>query len=251
MSKILVNTVSGSVSIADMGVSVSGFEQYTISPVNYPDWARSSDVVVQIGNGTLVVNDGSTNLSISDGVDLIKGIFPKTIVISNFSNTTIDFPHYMIHRGRSFSIEHVYTLQNGDVHDHAIVTPATGTRYAHVIMILNASGDTELMLYESPSLNLGSEISATKRNRNGANSNTTKIYNFSNLTSVGTRICWQRYGQGTSGEHGSNSPIVSSESAEYILKANTTYLYRVFSNSNSNIIFTGLHWYEYDYVVDV
>ena len=40
-------------------------------------WAASSDVVTEVGASNLVVNDGSFDLNISDGIDLIKGIFSR------------------------------------------------------------------------------------------------------------------------------------------------------------------------------
>lgn len=81
MSKILRNDTVSDIVIDDTGVTIQPGvgNQYTIPPVDYLLWAESSDVITKIGAGNLVVNDGSSDLSISDGTDLIKGIFPKTI----------------------------------------------------------------------------------------------------------------------------------------------------------------------------
>jgi len=90
MSKILKNNTASAVVIDDTGVTVPASGQYTISPVDYPIFAASSDVITSVSdvpNPTLTVNDGSNDLSISDGVDLIKGIFPNSVTIEGVNNT--------------------------------------------------------------------------------------------------------------------------------------------------------------------
>jgi hypothetical protein len=80
MSKILLNNTALPVSIADTGVTVPASGSYTIPPNDYLLWAASSNIVTKVGDSTLTVNDGSFNLSISDGIDLIKGIFQTCLV---------------------------------------------------------------------------------------------------------------------------------------------------------------------------
>lgn len=77
MSKIVKNSTESDVAISDVGITVPASGQFTIAPQEYLIWAASNDIILLIGNGTLVINDGSSDLSISDGVDLIKGIFPS------------------------------------------------------------------------------------------------------------------------------------------------------------------------------
>lgn len=55
---------------------------YTIPPQDYLLWAASSDIITQVGLGDIVVNDGSFDLNISDGIDLIKGIYPQYYVFN-------------------------------------------------------------------------------------------------------------------------------------------------------------------------
>lgn len=80
MAKILENSSGSTVVVADTGVSIPNNSQYTIPPQDYLLWAASSNAITYIGNGELVVNDGSFDLSISDGIDLLKGIFPTELV---------------------------------------------------------------------------------------------------------------------------------------------------------------------------
>lgn len=79
MSKILHNATGGTIFVNDTGVSIASGANYVIPPQDYLLWAASNNVITFIGAGDLIVNDGSSNLSISDGTDLIKGIFPTTI----------------------------------------------------------------------------------------------------------------------------------------------------------------------------
>jgi hypothetical protein len=75
----------------DTGITVPGSGQYVIPPQDYDLWASSSDVVAPIGLTTLVVNDGSGDLNPSDGIDLIKGIFPSTVIVSSVTDpVTVD-----------------------------------------------------------------------------------------------------------------------------------------------------------------
>lgn len=76
MSKILKNNTGSIVPIPDTGFEVPASGQLLIQPENDKLFAGSDDTVTLIGDGTLTVNDGTQDLSISDGVDLIKGIFP-------------------------------------------------------------------------------------------------------------------------------------------------------------------------------
>lgn len=77
MSKILKNTTNQIISVNDTGVSIPASGQYAIPPQDYLLWAASSNAISYIGSGNLVVNDGSVDLNISDGTDLLKGLYPK------------------------------------------------------------------------------------------------------------------------------------------------------------------------------
>lgn len=88
--KILKNQTLSPIVISDVGISVPASPAtYTIPEQDYLLWAASSNIVTQIGNGNIVVSDGSFDLSISEGTDLIKGLFPKEIT-STFKNDSVD-----------------------------------------------------------------------------------------------------------------------------------------------------------------
>ena len=83
MSKILKNNTGAAIIIADVGsVSIPASPgSYTIPPQDYLLWAQSSDIITYLNDTpptpSITVNDGSFDLNPSDGVDLIKGIFPR------------------------------------------------------------------------------------------------------------------------------------------------------------------------------
>jgi len=89
MSKILKNNTGSPVSINDVGQTVPASSQLTIQPQDYLLYAASDDVITLIGAATLTVNDGSNDLSISDGSKLIQGIFPNPIGINGSDGTQI------------------------------------------------------------------------------------------------------------------------------------------------------------------
>jgi hypothetical protein len=89
MAKIIKNTINSIVLVEDTGVSLAPLSNYTIPPQDYWLWAASSNVVTFVGDGTLIVNDGSEDLSISDGIDIIKGLFPTKVKVEPSPNQII------------------------------------------------------------------------------------------------------------------------------------------------------------------
>jgi hypothetical protein len=82
MAKIIKNNTGSAVSIDDAGVTVPASGQYTIQTTDDLLFAGSSDVVTLVGDATLTVNDGTNDLTISDGIDLIKGLFPSSVELA-------------------------------------------------------------------------------------------------------------------------------------------------------------------------
>lgn len=89
MSKILKNTTASIVSIDDVGQSVPASGQLTILPIDDLLYRNSSDTVTLVGNETLIVSDGTDDLEISDGIDLIKGLFQNKINLVDETGASI------------------------------------------------------------------------------------------------------------------------------------------------------------------
>lgn len=93
MSKILKNQTASSIFISDTGVLLPASPvTFTIPPEDYLIWAASSDIIgfvsTPVATPDVIVSDGSSDLNISDGVDLIKGIFPNPIGIQGGTDQT-------------------------------------------------------------------------------------------------------------------------------------------------------------------
>jgi hypothetical protein len=91
VSKILNNTTASPVFVSDTGVSIAANGSYTIPEQDYLLWAASSNIVSLVGAATVTVSDGSYVLSISDGINLIKGIYPSLIKAVPYGNTNLQF----------------------------------------------------------------------------------------------------------------------------------------------------------------
>jgi len=83
MSKILKNNTGSTITIVDVGsvTILASPGSYTIPPQDYLLWAQSSDIIAFLNDASptpsITVTDGSFDLNVSDGVDLIKGIHPR------------------------------------------------------------------------------------------------------------------------------------------------------------------------------
>lgn len=105
MSKILKNNTGSDIVIGDTGVTVTTSTNLTIPPFEYNLYAESDDIIPLIGNNSIIVNDGSKDLSPSQGINLIQGNFPTAAggvggynlydpvhVVVDCSNTQITLP---------------------------------------------------------------------------------------------------------------------------------------------------------------
>lgn len=88
MSKILKNQTVSPIPIADVGgvIIPATPATYTIPPQDYLLWAASSDIITYLNDTSptpsIIVNDGSFDLNPSDGMDLIKGLYPRYYVFT-------------------------------------------------------------------------------------------------------------------------------------------------------------------------
>lgn len=134
MSKVLKNTTASPITVTDTGVTIPTLSNYTIPAQDYLLWASSSDAVSYIGSGDILVNDGSFDLSISDGIDLIKGIFPTdalavpTIVNSTITLADTEYSYVIPSGAREFSLR----VRNDSILKIAYTSGQSGTNYVTV-----------------------------------------------------------------------------------------------------------------------
>jgi hypothetical protein len=86
--KNLINTTLNDIIIEDLGITVAANSTYEINPIEYPMWARSSDVLIHIESGELIGNDGIRNLPIYLASMMLKHDIAENI---GFNNTTNSF----------------------------------------------------------------------------------------------------------------------------------------------------------------
>lgn len=72
MDKILKNNTANAVEISDIGLEVPASGQITIEETDYLILAASVDTPSLITAGTITVNDGTNDLSTSDGINFLK-----------------------------------------------------------------------------------------------------------------------------------------------------------------------------------
>ena len=72
MSKIVKNTTGIDVVVQDVGVTIPASGQYILNKNEYHLWGDSLDIITLIDGGTLIINDGVTDLSIDRAKDFIS-----------------------------------------------------------------------------------------------------------------------------------------------------------------------------------
>ena len=83
MSKIIKNQTASIVEVNDVGLSIPASGQLTVNPTDFDDFSSSDDIVELIGNGTLVVNNGDSDLGKSDGIRFVQGGFSNKINLAD------------------------------------------------------------------------------------------------------------------------------------------------------------------------
>lgn len=241
MSKILENTTAIDVVLLDVGITIPASGSYTIPPTEYLFFAASSNVVTKIGNGTLIVNDGTSDLSISDGVDLIKGLFTR-IAIEEMTGGAITVSHFesYIHQGFGFSHAHTHTVNNGNTYYHLLQTPNTSKR-VHFRHYLGMTGAGRVEYYENSVVSsIGGNANIYNRDRNAVNAASLIVKHAPTVTTDGSQLEAVEY------TTGGNKPTnaLHSDTISIVLKQNTNYLVKYSSTSSGNVFSEMYLWIE-------
>ena len=154
--------------------------------------------------------------------------------------STIEFEHYRIHSGDTFTVLEVTDLGNGAVRDILVVTPDT-TRWAHLVWEIEHELETSIQFYRGTTYtDLGTPITSLNRNGNSATTATTLIYHTPTITLVGTLLGTIQQGDGK--KAGGSDRLAN----EFILEQNQSYLIKITNLTvNNNLIFMKLNWYEH------
>jgi len=177
------------------------------------------------------VNTGKVRLDVS----LQAGKDTATNVLE-----TIEYEHHEIHSGSSFTLSRNVDAANGANVDILLITPA-GTKWAHLTYEVEVQAEAEIFIYEAPTATAGTPLVIYNRDRNSDKTATMTASHTPTAITPGTTIIRQYHigtgksvGGGARGAH------------EFILKANTKYLFRVHNETtNANEISIKLDWYEH------
>jgi len=159
---------------------------------------------------------------------------------------SIDYAHNEVHGGDHFTFTAYDTdTDDGDTLVYTIVTPNT-TKWSHFIFQVDGQLVTQVDLYEADTRTNGAEQTVYNNNRNSSDTATLKIYAAGAGTADGTLIFKDYFGISTGG--GVNKITGGGQSrgdAEWVLKQNTKYLFRIESHTDNNVISIKLSWYEH------
>ncbi len=91
---IVKNNTGASVFIEDMGIAVPGSSQIIFSDIfDFTDICESADLKTYVGDSTFIINDGVSDLNVSDGLDYIScKSSSETGPHSIFDHTDVDNP---------------------------------------------------------------------------------------------------------------------------------------------------------------
>jgi hypothetical protein len=152
----------------------------------------------------------------------------------------IDWPHEMVHAGKSFTFTEVVALGNNGVQDYLLTVGAKEPNFDYE---LEATYGITLELYAETGKTQSAAAEVThNRNRNSLNASVMTVKKGTNGGSGdGTRILWRKSGSGTSQGKLAAGTI---SRKERILKQNVRYIFRITSAAASNDVSVQLDWYE-------
>jgi len=147
------------------------------------------------------------------------------------------FQHWIVHAGKAFSINKSWeNVANGASKDLIVTVHATTELHVRAFD-LNVTGGATILLYETPTVNVGAPgtalTTAMNKNRNLATTVTDHTWKYDpTIDAVGT-LMWSSFAS-----TGKNNFGESSTDAEWILCCGKTYLLRVTNTSGGNINIT-------------
>jgi hypothetical protein len=236
MSKILKNSTGSSVDITDVGQTIAASSNFTINAQEYDLYATSNDVVELIGDGTLIVNDGSFDLDKADGIRLIQGGFTNKIVLEDD----------LLNAQDRIKVDVTGTLEDGRVKVSSndsttgfLADKITSANNKIAITAVNDGSDEDVQIQIQPA-NIGtSELNndANFINSAGAPVQPSDIADFETTTQLDARDVANRNRSNHTGTQTAstisdfNSAVVSAETTTSLAFNNTT---KVLSYTNED-----------------
>lgn len=156
---IAKNTTGSSVLIEDLGIEVDAAGQLDLSELfDFEDISNSDDLKSLVSNGTLIINDGASDLSISDGLDQI---YHQTVYEDSFedggSGSLTELTSVQIRRTTGLALttswqditfdttdieNNIALLEHSDVDLDRILIKSTGHYFLYYSFTVRSSGAT-------------------------------------------------------------------------------------------------------------
>ncbi len=156
----------------------------------------------------------------------------------------ISMPHHETHEGNTFQASY-HTPNGAPIADDAVLEllVQTGVNYTHITGNMAAEGDFETGFYEDCTFSAaGTALVESNMNRSSATVAATAITHTPTITADGTLLF---VGWMISGTKGKATGGVARVDTEWILKPNSSYLYRMTNRSeDTSIVAMTLQWYE-------
>lgn len=156
----------------------------------------------------------------------------------------IDYEHHEIHSGSHYYICNFEVLDDAASIDLAITTPNT-TKWTHMTFDISGTSQTEFRIYETATVTGGTAGTPLNNNRNSANISVVTVVKNPTVTVLGNLIFAQSSGLAAATPNKAENSGVVSRNREIILKQNTTYIFRITSRQDDNIISYCGEWYEH------
>jgi len=176
--------------------------------------------------------------------DVLRGMISDTedrrawLDSASHALETIEIEHFEVHRGDAYTIARFTSVAAGAFYDWEFTTPNTA-KWLHMFFDIEVEAESEISVYEDADLGVGGVDGAYNRNRNSANVTGATIKINPAINALGTLLWSWKLGSGKKfgGE--------SRERNEFVMKQDTTYLFRVKNTSASpGWVSVQFHWYE-------
>jgi len=166
----------------------------------------------------------------------------------------IDGPHYEVHRGAAF-VGYAYSLDLDSTTISVSFRTPNSTILLHVIPAASADKASLFQVLEAPTITAGTGTDVVAYNRRRTNSRTSTISSLAvapvvgsytinaTVTNTGTVLYAEAVGGGR-GNFASTS--ASRGTAEWILKPNTVYCFRLTAQANDTTADIEVDWYGHD-----
>lgn len=154
----------------------------------------------------------------------------------------IDYPHHENHEGSHFEISDFFQLDDGS--SKTISIKNGSSKQLHFIMDLFTTARTERLLYKNSDVTFdGTDLNVVNTNLvyETVSSSILKAQYDPTINNIGTLV--RKMSQGSSVAQGSGE-YVSTREHEIVIKPNCTFIIRLISRENGNIVSYIINWYE-------